>query len=364
MPRHILLAFLFVASVSPVQATDEPTQRKVDHPVSCLAVSPDGKTIIVGGPQKKIDFTDPASIFQPGKVTILDAATGKVLRTLPVDHSAMAVAISPDGKRLLTGTLSRGGVIQVGKKASVFPRTWDIATGKPLLELDGHNDMVKGAAFFPDGKRMITASGDGTARIWDADTGKELLVLKTGFFNDGLALSRDGKHVAINSGNTKLTIWHAETGKEVFVLNVGYSATNSAFSPDGSLIAVCSSGVNDITLWDGKSGARTGSIVVGFDREKNILVARNVTSNLVFSPDGKWLVTGNGEGGDDDKGEVTIWDVAGKKKHAELKGHTSHIRAVAFTPDGKTLISASADGAVLLWDFATAVKAREKPRRE
>ena len=325
-------------------------QSKVDHPVFCLAVSPDGKTIFAGGPQKKIDSDDPASAFQPGKVTLLDAKTGKVLRSFQTECPAPAVAVSPDGKRLLTGALTRGGITLVGKKGSVFPRVWEVESGKPAPpELDGHQDMVTGAAFFPDGKRLITASGDGTARIWDADAGKELLVLKTDHFNNSLALSKDGKRVAVGSGNTKLTIWDADAGKEAFLLDIGYSAERAAFAPDGSLVAVCSGGVNDITLWDGAGGASKGAIVVRG--------SGNVTSNLIFSPDGKWLVTGNGDLVDDSKpGAVTVWDVAGKKKHCELKGHPSRIEALAFTPDGTTLISASDDGTLLLWDFAKAVK--------
>jgi WD40 repeat protein len=143
--------------------------------------------------------------------------------------------------------------------------------------------MVKGAAFFSDGKRMATAGGDGTARAWDASDGKELLVIKTGFFNDGLARSQDSKRLAVASGNTKLTVWDAETGKEMFTVDAGYSTNNVAFSPDVSLVEVCSHGVNDITLWDGKAGEKKRGIAVGFDREKKAMVAGIVTSNLAFS---------------------------------------------------------------------------------
>jgi WD40 repeat protein len=105
-----------------------------------------------------------------------------------------------------------------------------------------------------------------------------------------------------------------------------------------------------------KSGENRGKIVVGFDRERKQPGAGNVTSNLVYSPDGKWLVTGNGGVGDDSPGEVVVWDVAGTKKHVGLKGHPAAVRQVAFTPDGRRLVSASADGTILVWDFADAVK--------
>ncbi len=96
-----------------------------------------------------------------------------------------------------------------------------------------------------------------------------------------------------------------------------------------------------------------------FHREKKASVAGNVTSNLIFSPDGKRLVTGNEDGGTDNKsGVVTVWEVAGKKKHAERKGHSEPIRFLAFTPGGKKLVSASADGTLLAWDFAKLVKGK------
>src|SRR5262249_48852531 len=135
-----------------------------------------------------------------------------------------------------------------------------------------------------------------------------------------------------------------------------------------SLVAVCSHGVNDITLWDGRTGAKAGSIVVGYDRDRKAAVADNVTSNLIFAPDGKWLVTGNGALADDDRpGEVTVWDVAGRKKYAGYTGHPGLVRALAFTPDGRTLVSASADGTLLLWDFAKVLQGKSDqafpPRR-
>ena len=316
------------------------------------------KTLAVGGAAKK---GDPRDIHQPGTCTLLDVSTGKVLRSITTERAVLAVAFSPDGKRLLTGERDRNKLVAAEKKGSVFPRVWDIETGKSVLELDGHRDLIGGAAFFPDGKRMMTASGDGTARVWDAATGKELLLLKTGSFNFGLALSPNGKRLAVGSGNTRLTVWDTASGKAVFTAEVGYSTNNVTFAPDGALVAVCSSGVNDIILLDGQSGAKKGSILVGYDRDKKAAVAGNVTSNLIFAPGGKWLITGNGALVDDDRaGEVTVWDVAGRKKYAGYQGHPGRVRALAFTPNGKTLVSASAEGTVLLWDFAKMVKGDSK----
>ena len=73
-----------------------------------------------------------------------------------------SAAFSPDGKRIVTASSDKTA------------RLWDAETGKPIGELDGHEGWVWRAAFSPDGKRIVTASGDKTARLWDADTGKAI----------------------------------------------------------------------------------------------------------------------------------------------------------------------------------------------
>jgi WD40 repeat protein len=161
--RAAIAALSVIFALGAARAADEPVRWKVDHPVYCLAVSPDGKSLAVGGPEKKVDYDDPKSVNQPGRLTVLDAATGKARRTITTDRAVWAVAFSPDSKRLLVGALDRSKLVPTGKKGSVFPRVWDGETGKELLALDGHSDMVKGAAFFPDGKRMATTGGDGAA---------------------------------------------------------------------------------------------------------------------------------------------------------------------------------------------------------
>jgi WD40 repeat protein len=353
MFRSALIACLAALWPHAAAVADMPTKWKVEHPIHCLAVSADGKLVAVGGPARKLNAQDPRAIFQPGSVTLLDAATGKPRRTLATQRAVVALAFSPDGKRLAIGELNRGGVKTGARRGTVFPRVLDVESGKQVLELDGHNDMINGLAYLPGGKRLATASGDGTARIWDAGSGKELLVLKTGYFNDSLTLSPDGKRLAVGSGNPVVTIWDAEKGTALLKLDHRFSGHHIAFSADGTLIAVGANGVSDVTLWDGKSGTKKGVIVVRTARVSNI------TSNLIFSPDGKYLLTGNGDlVADKQPADVVIWDLAGKKLHSRHKGHPARVERLAFTPDGKKLISASVDGTILVWDFARMVQAR------
>jgi WD40 repeat protein len=166
-----MIALILTAWTVPVGAAENPTRLKVGHPAYCLAVSPDGKVIAVGGPDGKVSRDLFESLAQHGKVSLLDAETGKVRQTITTDGPVLAIAFSPDGKRLVAGTLVREPLVPEGKKGTVFPGVWDAETGKEVLELDGHRDMVKGAAYLPGGKRLVTASRDRTARVWDAASG-------------------------------------------------------------------------------------------------------------------------------------------------------------------------------------------------
>ena len=118
----------------------------------------------------------------------------------------MSAAFSPDGKRIVTASQDKTA------------RIWDAATGKPIGEpLKGHEDAVMSAAFSPDGKRIVTASQDKTARIWDAATGKPIGEPLKGHEDAVMsaAFSPDGKRIVTASQDKTARIWDAETGKPI-----------------------------------------------------------------------------------------------------------------------------------------------------
>jgi WD40 repeat protein len=109
-----------------------------------------------------------------------------------------SAAYSPDGSRIVTASFDRTA------------RIWDAATSKEVAVLRGHDDPVSSAAYSPDGSRIVTASEDTTTRIWDAATGKEIIVLRGhGAAVTAAAFSADGSRIVTASLDRTACIWDA-----------------------------------------------------------------------------------------------------------------------------------------------------------
>ena len=161
------------------------------------------------------------------------------------------------------------------------------------LTLHGHSGAVYSVAYDNDGKRLVTASADKTVRIWDAATGRQLMVLRghTGAVYRAV-FSPDGQLVATASADKTVRIWEAATGKQIRSINGHSAAVNSvAFSPDGKSLLTAS---DDTTarLWQVASGKELHAL----DNDQTSV------RSAVFSPDGRLIATGGYEG------HLNIWD--------------------------------------------------------
>ncbi len=167
-------------------------------------------------------------------------------------YSVWSVAFSPDGKQIV----SASGDILGNKSGEV--KVWDTATGQETLSLKGHTNRVTSVAYSPDGKHIVSGSVDKTVKVWDAATGQETLSLK-GYTNGvrRVAYSPDGKRIVSGSEDKTVKVWDAATGQETLSLKGHvYGVRSVAYSPDGKRIV---SGSKDATVkvWDASLVAPT-----------------------------------------------------------------------------------------------------------
>jgi dipeptidyl aminopeptidase/acylaminoacyl peptidase len=304
-------------------------------PVTALAFSPDGKTLVsVGGKEG-----------EPGEVRLWEIPGGRECGVLRGHAEPVtAAAFSPDGLTLATACgvfdrkLERWGAGEI--------RLWDFPARSERTCWQGHRRLITGLAFAAGGKTLVSSGEDRVALLWDVASGQEspAATLK-GHAGPvtAVAASPDGKLIATAGNDRTVRLWDAATGEERRTLRGhGGPVPCLAFSPDGKTLAA-GGGVFDPEIQRWTSGeAKLWDVATGTER---LTLKRHADAilALAFAPDGQTLVTGGGDT------LVKLWDTGSGAERAALLGHTSRVNAVAFSPDGKTLASAGDDRTVKLW---------------
>jgi WD40 repeat protein len=252
-----------------------------------------------------------------------------IFETLKGHKDAIRSAnFSPDGLRIVTA--SDDGTARI----------WDVITGKPIATLSEANNSnpIYSANFSPDGSRIVTASKDKFARIWDSITGK-LIVTLSGHTDwvMSASFSPDGSRIVTASEDKSAKIWNAITGKSIATLS-GHSGTifSANFSPNGSHIVTASHDGTAI-IWD----AITGESLATLSGHSGTIFSAN------FSPDGLRIVTASR-----DK-TARIWDAITGKPISTLNEHSGTIFSANFSPNGSRIITASNDKTARIWDAIT-----------
>jgi WD40 repeat protein len=298
--------------------------------VDTLLFSADGKELITGGYDKPIIRWDLATSKEIARLTA------------PTNWTNLLIP-SPDGKTLLTQ----------GDNLALI--VLDAATGKECVRfvkhlpprVSGHSPM--NAVYMPDGKSVISYAQaiDPNVRIWEAETGKETLVIPVNVGKpqgDGLiamAVSPDVKTLYTANRLGAARVWDTATGKELRQIDIKEKNTRPlTFSSDGRSLA----GIlgNAIAVWDTTSGKQIRSIPC----------PRGFPTRMSFTSDGRTLVVTHVEG------SVSLLEIATGQSRLEVSGHAGPVKGFAFSPDGRLFATGSDDTTALVWDLRALALAR------
>jgi WD40 repeat protein len=340
-------------------------------PVNSVAISPDSRRIV--------------TISDDGTARLWDARTREQMAVLSASGNKInAVTFSPDGDQLAiamyngyrtnakivfwdgkeesiihdwqttlgpsteysghsfaghTGPIwsvrySADGLKVVSASYDGTARVWSMITGQLIAVLKGHERPVTSAIFDPDGRSILTSSQDGTVRRWRADL--ELVKFEGHVTNvHSGSFSPDGQRVATASADGTLRVWDANTGRSLLIVqdtcgDAGLRA-EVAFSPDNRHIVMNVEG-EDVRIWDAHTRAQIRRFKPRFGDIRSVS----------FSPDGRHLGAAVGT-------TARIWDVEGLAAEVALRGHDGAVLTVDFDPSGDRAVTTSADGTTKVW---------------
>jgi WD40 repeat protein len=365
--------------------------------VHAVAFSPDGRHIVLGS--------------EDNAVWLWEVASGAFRRLEGHTDTVSAVAFSPDGRYIVSGSWDQ------------TLRLWQVASARPH-RVEDHTNTVNAVAFSLDGEKIISASsGEDTLRLWQPASGKSRPFEGPGNFMNVRAVSLGGRYIVTYSEDYSiggypyplLRLWELPSGSEIgrcdgraeyvetvvcspdgryvvgcsqdFSLRLWEMASGSeiarfeghtlpanavAFSPDGQYIVSCSWD-KTVRLWEVARGRESARIKDRPDwdgiPEIDSVLRRTLDTNarlweasageswrfeghiagvsaVAFSPDGRHIVSGSSDR------TVRLLELASGSEIARFEGHTGGVNAVAFSPDGRHIASGSDDRTVRLWDVA------------
>ncbi|CAE6467205.1 unnamed protein product [Rhizoctonia solani] len=339
--------------------------------VTSIAFSPDGAQLVSGSYDCTIRVW---ATHIPNETALAHPFKGH-------EAGILSVTFSPDGGRVASGSLDHS------------VRIWSSSTGIPLASpFKGHTDSVSAVVFSTDGTRVISGSWDCTVRIWDASQSTQIAGPFTGHSQGVtcLTLSPDGRTIISGSWDGYIHFWDAHAKPaESTVLGHTKAITCVEFSPDGASL-ISSSADSAICIWDAYTGELRHKPFTGhaggvnstaFSPDKEVFLSggddctarlwdatngrminvppalhkAGITS-VAFSPvDGTSFATGSHDN------TLCVWNSQGTELANRFEGHTQSVTSLAFSPDGKHILSGSWDNTIRLWSTDTGAIVAQRP---
>jgi WD40 repeat protein len=271
------------------------------------------------------------------EVRLVEPESGKTVATLAGEvEDVRGVAFSPDGRLLAAA----GGLPARGGEVKI----WDVEKREPLRTIAGHTDCIYAVEFSPEGKTLATASYDKLIKVWDAGSGKEIRTLKDHIDAVyALAFTPDGKRLVSASADRGVKVWDVASGERLYTLSEPTDGLNTlAIDPTGKRVAA---GGLDRTIRVWSLGEKSGTL------ENSLIAHEDAILQLAWSPDGKYLVSSSA-----DK-EVKVFkadDLSVVKTWRQPDWGLS----VAFAPDGKSFAVGRFDGSYEVYRLGQAQSLR------
>jgi len=300
--------------------------------VLSLAISPDGKSLITGNDKR---FSEIWDINSGEKKISLKGYLNQVDESI-LTHSYMywaaltnEVKLSPDGRFIAIG--------RTGNNARLI----DFKTGKVYKTLRGHNSMVISLCFSSDGKYLATGGLDGKAIVWDVETGdkvREISFADTKLAIFSVDISSDNSMLATADWGGYVVIWDIETGNRIRSISKhdGFAVYKVKFMPNG--VYYISAGL------DGK--LKLIEIDTG-EEIRRFIGHTELVNSINLNPTGDKFVTTGWDG------TIRIWDFLSGIQLLKIKAHQGGVYSASFDRSGKYLVSGGDDFLVRYWDAST-----------
>jgi len=353
-----------------------------DRQVWQAVFSGDGKRIVTASGDNVARVWDTASARELLRLQHGNKNFSSVLAVAFSGDAARIATVSSDGTAWIWDSrdghnlaqLQDGiGLLELIKvvQANLMMELRHIAGSKVVPEMTG----IRSAAFSPNGKTIVTASSGGTARVWDAESGRELMRLKHDDVVTEAQFSPDGRRIVTASKDHSARLWDASSGREVARFGHDAAVSRAVFSPDGREV-VTASDDGTARLWDATDDfsvasahyrnqmrrdafldpdlqrmklaiarATNHSLDTSTRRELARLESGGRVTDARFSADGTLIVTAA------EDHTVRVWDAASGGELARLQ-HSTAVESAAFSPDGRHVLTTAQGNLVRLWDLA------------